>query len=168
MTLGLDERFLKNASSLYDAASFLMFLEPHIIYISTSSPLRITSSLCCFIFYSRAMAGNDKSKSLSEPKNWQATRVEPAAAPAPRNLSGNKRKDPATVVEPAGQRVEEGDNALHQPITLIFCDDSLPPPKHGRRRYTEEERCRVADTRKRGACEACRKTRTRVCFLIGS
>jgi hypothetical protein len=132
----------------------------------------IPEFLLCYVPVQNAMARYEESKSLGEAKastRRLATRmVRSAAAPEPRDLSGGKRKDPTAVSELLERRVHEGDNTTTQPfivVTFPIRDESLLPSRQGRPRrcYAEEERRQVADTRKRGACESCRASKTKVC-----
>jgi hypothetical protein len=141
---------------------FLVILEPHIVCIPTSSSLHSTSLLCCFIFRSRAMAGNDKSKSLNEAKNWRRERATRAGVTVPHSFSGDP---PTSIVEYSWRRIDEGENVAHHPYQAIYSisnDTSPPPKKSRRRRYTEEEKAQVAETRRRGACGKCRHSRIKV------
>jgi hypothetical protein len=118
------------------------------------------------------MERNDESKSLGEAKISRrrvAARMKPApAVPEPRDFNGGKRKDPTTVGEPLGQRVDEDEKATNPPFILVTFSTSSDAPellsKQGRPRrcYDAQERREVADTRKRGACDACRISKTKV------
>lgn len=119
------------------------------------------------------MARNDESK--KSPRQAKAStgrqlavRMDPApAAPEPRDLRGNG-DGPAAGRDLAGRRFNEGENSTPPSFivhTFPLRDEALLPSKQGRprRRYDEEERRQVADTRKRGACGSCKATKTKVC-----
>lgn len=158
---------LEHVSSHHDGCLYFM-LEPHVALFQLhlfypKIPILLRSS-------SNAMARNDESKkSLGQAKTSSrqlAARMPPAAAsPEPRGLG---RHGPAAVGELSGRRINESENATTPPFkvhTFPICDEAVPSSKQGRprRRYDEEERRQVADTRKRGACEGCKATKTKVC-----
>lgn len=96
-------------------------------------------------------------------------RIQPAAeVPEPRDLPGGERNTPAAAVgEHLGQSVVEGEKhttPLFKVDTFYLDGGSVPSPKQVRvrRSYEEDERRQVADTRRRGACEACRTAKTKV------
>ncbi len=97
-----------------------------------------------------------------------------AAAAVPHDFSGgHKRKDPADS-ELSRQSTDRDENVkphtdhCRVPDQIIFSVNGNTPyvPQSRRRRYTQEERLEVAETRKRGACANCRKSRTKVCLTI--
>lgn len=139
--------------------------------ISTSSLLSHYPTIPTLLrwFSNEMMGRNDESKSLGEAeisRGQVAARMKAApAVPEPRDLNCGKRKDLTTAGEPLGQRVDEGENAANPPFILVtFSDAPVLPSKQGRPRrcYDAEERREVADTRKRGACDACRSSKTKV------
>ncbi len=145
-------------------------LEPHtaLFQLHLHLLLRIPTLLRCF---SDEMARNDESKSLGEARTscrQLAARMKPghagAAAPEPRDLTGG---GPAAVGQALGQKVDEGEKVTTPPFILVTFpvrDDSAPISKQGRPRrcYEAEERRQVANTRKRGACDGCRASKTKV------
>lgn len=112
------------------------------------------------------MAQNKRSKSVGEAKTTSrqlaACSKTGAAAPAPRY----KPKAPASPDQLSWRRVDDEDeNATFQPFTATFSighNTSILPKSSRRRRYTAEEKLQVAETRRRGACEECRASRTKV------
>lgn len=72
-----------------------------------------------------------------------------------------------TKINHSSDGITTGDESSLPGVSVFKISDDLPPPKslRSRRRYTEEERRQVADTRKRGACENCKALRTKVSEL---
>ena len=126
----------------------------------------------CFLFLCGMMAQNKRSNLVSEVNTTSRQpvpcRITAAEASAPGNTP--KPKAQTSLDKVSWRRVDnEGGNTALQPyvVTYSICHDTSTPPKPSRRRcYTEEEKRQVAETRKRGACEVCRASRTKVKYQL--